>query len=194
MKKSIITSTLFIISTFVSYGQELTRNNTPISEQFGFSMGYFGDKISNSGIQIGVENYLATTNNYKIIGSFHFATFGVKQIFTAISFNPRIGLRYTADFGLTLESHIGLGYLQRFYKYDEFDVNSTGQIISKGKASQVSAMPNFALGVGYDFRKKTNLPILFFVRASVNYNYPNKFYLFEASYALETGLIYVPKF
>lgn len=190
---------LFTILTFISlqnlsFAQtSATQNGTPIENRYGFVFNYFGHKISSPGYQLGVESYLATTKNYNVIGSVFFTNYFVEKNYTAIAINPRIGLRYTTNFGLTLESHLGMGYLQRFFQFNEYDVNANGQLISKGKASEASVMPNLAVGIGYDFRKNLNLPIIYVVRASINYNYPNRHLLFEAFQALETGIIYVPK-
>ncbi len=173
--------------------QERTANGTLKDERFGFSAGYFGDKFRNVGYLLAWENYLATTQNFTIVGTVQFSNYFVSQNFTAVSVLPRIGVRYTTNYGLALESHLGLGYLHRFYKFNEYGVNQEGQITTQRKASQASAMPSIAIGLGYDFRRKTALSLLYFIRGSINYNYPNKHFLFEASYALETGFIYIPK-
>ncbi|HMO39313.1 MAG TPA: hypothetical protein PKC76_08925 [Saprospiraceae bacterium] len=191
--KKIFILVLTILFCNKVFSQETTKNGTPQDERFGFSVGYFGDKFRNAGYLFAWENYLATTQNFTVVGTIQFSNFFATQNFTAVSLLPRIGVRYTTNFGLTLESHLGLGYLHRFYSYDEFDVNAAGDLIRKGKASQAAAMPSIALGLGYDFSRKTELPILYFLRASVNYNYPNKHFLFEASYAIETGLTYILK-
>lgn len=175
------------------FSQETTKNGTPLDERFGFSIGYFGDKLVNYGYLLAFENYIATTQNFNILGTIQFSNYFVNQNFTAITLLPRIGLRYTANFGLSLESHLGIGYLHRFYNYDEYAVNAQGQVVVKGKASQASFMPSICLGLGYDFRRKTNLSLLYFLRASLNYSYPNKHFFFEASYAIETGFTYIPK-
>jgi hypothetical protein len=165
------------------------QTTTPQSPRFGFSIAYYGHRLTDPGMQFGVERYLATTPNYTVIGSALASAYLVKDVLTAVSLNPRIGLRYTANFGLALESHLGLGYLHRFYQYDEYSVNASGQIVSAGKGSQASVMPNLAVGLGYDFRKTTKLPLLFFTRTGIYYNYPNRHFLFEASYALEVGVV-----
>lgn len=185
---------LFALTAATVHSQELTKNNTPINQRFGFSLAYFGDKVVNKGLQIGVEKYLSTTANYNVVGSFILGTFGIKDVYNTLSLTPRIGLRYTSKFGLTAETHFGLGYLQRFYKYDQYNVNANGQLVSEGKTTLISAMPNFALGLGYDFRRKTKLSIVYFARLAINYNYPNKHYFVEASPALETGIVWIPKF
>jgi hypothetical protein len=184
----------FAIFSCNAYAQDITKNGTPANPRFGLYAGYFGDKIANHGYLVGFENYLATTKNFNVIGAVQISNFFASQNFTAVSVLPRVGLRYTANIGLLLESYLGFGYLHRFYSYDEYDVNAQGQVISKGKASQGSATPSICLGLGYDFQKKSSLPMLFFLRGSVNYYYPNKHFLFEASYALETGVTYIPNF
>ncbi len=183
---------LFALAYVKIHAQATTANGTPNENRFGFSVGYFSDRFSNPGYQIGIENYLATTKNYNVIGSLLLSNYFVANKITAFSLNPRIGLRYTLNMGLTMESYLGLGFLQRFYKYDQYDVDGQGQVINKGKPAQLSVMPNFAVGIGYDFRRKTKIPALYFLRASINYNYPNKHSFFEVAQALETGFIYVP--
>jgi hypothetical protein len=189
---------IFIIAMIMALyanaiAQEKTANGTPQDERFGFSAGYFGDKLRNAGYLLAWENYLATTQNFTVVGTVQFSNYFARQNFTAVAVLPRIGIRYTTHYGLALESHLGLGYLHRFYKFDEYEVNQEGQVTTRRKASQGAAMPSIAVGLGYDFRRKTELPLLYFARGSVNYNYPNKHFLFEASYAIETGLIYIPK-
>jgi hypothetical protein len=192
--KKVLTIISLLSLQYLSFAQtSTTQNGTPIENRYGFSFNYFGHKITSPGFQMGVESYLATTKNYNVIGSVFFTNYFVDKNYTAIALNPRIGLRYTANFGLTLESHLGMGYLHRFFQFNEYDVNTNGQLISKGKASQASVMPNLAVGIGYDLRKKLNLQIIYVIRASINYNYPNRHLLFEAFQALETGIVYVPK-
>jgi hypothetical protein len=191
MKNLIIITLAFIVTNANS--QELSENGTPASARFGFSIGYFGDKLTNHGYSIGLENYLATTKNYVVIGSLQFSNYFAKQNFSAISLSPKIGLRYTTNFGLTFENHLGMGYLHRFYHYSQFEVNAQGQIFSKRKATQASAMPSIILGTGYDFRRKAKLPMLYFLRVSTNFFYPNRNFRFEISYALETGFVYIPQ-
>jgi hypothetical protein len=191
MKKTI--ALLFIIFTLSQvFGQANNALNETSNSRRGFSIGYFGDKISNYGYQVGIENYLAATRNYNVIGALFLANYFVPQNFTGLSLNPRIGLRYTTNFGATLESHLGFGYLHRFYRYDVYEVDAQGQVVALKKTSQAAAMPNIAFGLGYDFRRTTKLPVIYYLRTGINYNFPNRHFLFEVSYAIETGIIYVP--
>jgi hypothetical protein len=173
--------------------QELTKNFTPKNQRYGFFMGYYGNKIDEPGVQLGVENYLATTPNYQIVGSLFSVLFGVDKQYYAFAVSPRIGLRYTSMWGLTLESHFGIGYIYRHFNYDQYELNSNGEIVNKGNAGISSMMPNFALGLGYDFSRKINLPVKLYLRPSCSANYPAGHILFQASYAIEAGIIYIPK-
>jgi hypothetical protein len=192
MKKSITIAITFLLTAAV-HAQDLTRNLTPRDHQYGFFLGYYGNKINEPGVAFGVEKYLATTPNYQVTGSLFSAFFGKKEMYYSFVLSPRIGLRYTAMWGLTLESHMGIGYAYRHFNYDQYELNKDGEIVDKGKAGISSAMPNFAFGLGYDFSRKANLPVKLFVRPSCSLNYPGGHILFQASYAIETGIIYVPK-
>lgn len=189
-----LSSFLLLMALAIHAGAQglTTPNGTPKNYRFGYSLGYYGDQISNVGAQIGLERYLSTTKNYQVIGTVLLNGFAVKDAYTAVAITPRVGMRATANFGLTAEMHLGLGYRHTFFQYDDYAINESGQLVSRGKAAQASVMPNLAIGVGYDFRRTTNWPIQYFARMSVNYVYPNRHFLFEARYALETGIIWVP--
>jgi hypothetical protein len=193
MKNSIVLAIALLLAT-AGHAQDLTRNFTPRNQRYGFYMGYYGNKINEAGFQVGVENYFATTPNYQVIGSLFSTFFGKKEQYYSFVISPRIGLRYTAGCGLTLESHVGFGYTYRHFNYDQYDLNNKGEIVDKGKAGISSMMPNFAFGLGYDFSRKANLPLKLYTRPSCNLSYPEGHILFQASYALEVGVIYVPTF
>jgi hypothetical protein len=152
-----------------------------------------GNKISEPGVQTGVEEYLATTPNYQVIGSLFTTFFGAEKQYYAFAISPRIGLRYTASWGLTLESHFGFGYIYRHFDYHQYELDSEGNIVDKGNAGISSMLPNFAFGLGYDFSRKANLPIKLYIRPSCNLSYPEGHILFQASYALEAGIIFIPQ-
>ncbi len=191
MKKlaTIVTTVCFVLNL---QAQELTNNLTPKNQRIGFYMGYYGNKITEPGIQIGVEDYLATTPNYQVVGSLFSTFFSKEKQYYAFTISPRIGLRYTASWGLSLESHFGFGYIFRHFAYDQYELNGDGNIVDKGNAGISSMMPNLALGLGYDFSRKANLPLKLYVRPSCSINYPEGHILFQASYALEAGIIYIP--
>lgn len=194
MKILIIIFCTVLISTNTISAQEFNKSGTNNSRKFGYSASYYSIRNSSIGWQIGIENYLATTKNFQVIGSLNLSNYYLKDLYTAVALNPKIGFRYTSDFGFVLENSIGFGYLHRFYKYDDYSVNANGDVVAKGKVSQASAMPNITFGFGYNLGNKLKIPLLAIVRAGVNYNYPNRHYIFETYTFTEVGIIYRPTF
>ncbi len=190
MKNSVI-AIAFLLTT-AGHAQDLTNNFTPRNQQYGFFMGYYGNKINEPGIQFGIEKYLATTPNYQVTGSLFSAFFGKTEHYYSFVLSPRIGLRYTTLWGLAMESNMGIGYMYRNFNYKQYELNDDGEIVEKSNADFSSMMPNFAVGLGYDFSRKTKLPLRCYLRPSCSLNYPSGHILFQASYALEAGIIYVP--
>jgi hypothetical protein len=187
--KHIVFSLIFLGIASFANAQNFTSNGTPKGKKYGLVIGYFGNKLTEAGTQVGLENYLATTTNFQVISSLHVNVFHKTNLHTGISLNPRIGVRHTANWGLTTEGHLGLGYLHRFFAYDQYKLDESGAIVKQGKAGQSSAMPNIALGLGYDFSRVSRLPVALYLRPSVNWTYPSKHFGFEASYAAEAGII-----
>ncbi len=194
MKNFITMFCVAIIGAGATTAQEFNNNGTNKLRRFGYSASYYSIKSSSFGWQLGVENYLATTKNYQVIGSLNLSNYSVESVYTAVTLNPRIGFRYTSNFGFVLENAIGFGYLHRFYKYNDYGVNANGDVVSKRKASQGSAMPNFMLGAGFNLENKFKIPLLAVVRGSLNYNYPNRHFIFETYFSLEAGLVFRPNF
>ena len=192
MIKNSITLITLLASIFTSNAQDITKNGTPIEKKYGFSIGYFGYKFNNTGFQIGVEKYLASTKNFNVLGGINILYYNQKDIQSAVAINARIGQRYTAGFGLFLESYLGIGLQQTFYVNKTFDYNSGQASITETKMSKTGITPNISLGLGYDFSKKTKILLKFYLRPSFYWLYPDRNLVFQSSSAIETGLIFVP--
>lgn len=190
MKHYVIFLAISLIS-FMGLAQVSADSPASQGKVFGISVGYFGDKIQNHGYFIALESQIVLSKNFGVIRSVQVTNYFADQNFTGVSVLPRVGLRYSTNVGLFSEGYLGFGFLQKFYKFDEFLVNDKGEVVSRGRASQASTMPSIALGLGYDLKKITQSPLVCFVRGSINYNYPNKHFLFEASYAIEAGITYM---
>lgn len=185
---------LLITIVSISNAQDITKNGTPKNNKFGFSAGYFGYKYTNPGVQLGFEKYIATTNNFNVIGGVNALYYYQKDIQSAVSINARIGQRYTTEFGLFFETYVGIGVQQTFYVNKTYEYNSGQSIITETKLSKTGMNANIVLGLGYDFSKKTKYPVKFYLRPSFYWLYPDRNLVFQSSYAIETGLIYVPNF
>lgn len=134
--KHITFTLIFLGLVLLTSAQDIVPNGTPKDKKYGLILGYYGNKLTEAGVQVGLENYLATTNNFQVLSSILINVYSKKNIHTALSLNPRIGVRHTSNWGLTTEGQLGLGYLHRFYKYDQYKINDSGEIVKKGKAGQ----------------------------------------------------------
>jgi hypothetical protein len=191
MNNKIVTIILFLASTFQVFAQsETTQNGTPCQQKRAISLAYYGYQITNPGVLLGMENYLATTKNFQIVAGLDLKFQQKQEQFGAIGINARIGQRYTANFGLMLETHLGFGIQQTFYNSKVYDLTTKPITESSVKSSQLGFNPNINFGIGYDFSKKTNLPIVYYIRPSINWLLPDKNLVFQINPSLETGIIY----
>jgi hypothetical protein len=191
MKNKIIFSILFLTSVFQGFAQtETNKNGTPNNQKRAISVAYYGYQISNPGILIGMENYLATTPNFQVVAGLDLKFQQKQDNFSAFGLNARIGQRYTTDFGLMLETHLGIGVQQTSYTSKVYDLTTKPISENSVKTSKLGLNPNINFGIGYDFSKKTNLPIVYYIRPSINWLFPDRNLVFQTNPSLETGIIY----
>ena len=148
MKKYFVfTLTLLVIHSM--YGQD--KRTIPIN------ISYFGDSILHPGIEIGYENTFYKLFNYTAsIGSYIH-----QRNHVGLFLNAGINWRYTFPIGYSMEFGLGLGYLHKWeHGGDTYVVDDNGNVSIKPKYGQPRFMPQVKLGLlGWDFRKKTNLPL-----------------------------------
>jgi hypothetical protein len=137
-----------ILSVYSIFGQEKI---IPIS------INYFGETFSNPGIEIGYENTF-----YK---GFNFTA----SIGTYIHQRNHVGLflcsglnwRHTFPIGYSMEFGLALGYLHTWAHGGKiYTVDNNGNISEKPNYGRPHFMPMVKLGLlGWDFRKKANIPL-----------------------------------
>ncbi|MBN2379972.1 hypothetical protein JXM67_09255 [candidate division WOR-3 bacterium] len=72
--------------------------------------------------------------------------------------------RCTASFGLFAETSLGLGYLHVFHPREILRQNDEGVYEKAADWGKPCGMLSLCIGAGYDFAKKTRLPIAPFIR------------------------------
>ena len=191
MNHRIVTIFLFLTSTFQVFAQtETNKNGTPNNQKRVVSLAYYGYQVTNPGVSLGIEKYLATTPNFQIVAGLDVRFQQKREQFSALGLNVRIGQRYTADFGLMLETHLGIGVQQTSYTSKVYDLTTQPIKESSEKTSKLSLNPNINFGIGYDFSKKTKLTIVYYIRPSINWLLPDKNLVLQTNPSLETGIIY----
>jgi hypothetical protein len=75
--------------------------------------------------------------------------------------NLSCGYRYTTKFGLMLEPiHLGMGAMYSFLAGSTYEVDNNGNVSSGIGGYGTFVLPYIqVLGLGYDFRQKTNIPL-----------------------------------
>lgn len=185
---------IFLICVMVhfnlAFGQaNTTKNGTPPNKKNGLVIGYYGYKFENPGLQAGLERYLATTTNFQVIASFLAQFHHQKDQQTAIALNVRAGQRYTSGFGLMLESHLGIGLQHTYYTSIEYDLTNKPITSQKVGTNKTGILPNIAVGLGYDFSKKADMPLIFYFRPAISWLYPDRNLVFSTSGSFEAGII-----
>jgi hypothetical protein len=174
------------------FAQELTKNGTPKNKRFGYSIAYFSFRGQSPGFQLGIENYLATTKNYKCFSNANFQYYKEKDLQTGVAFNVGWGQRITTKTGFYIENILRLGLQHTTYiqKIVEFNNGLTTTRYTEKNKNGFS--PGIVLGIGYDFSKQTNLPAQIFFRPSFYWLYPDNNLLFQSFFVYEFGIIIVP--
>lgn len=161
---------------------------------YGLSIGYFGKSISEPGAQVGFEYIIANAKKFQIISSAGLHYYYQKDISSGVGLNVRFGQRYTTDYGLFLENYLGLGVQFTQFKSEEFDFTTSPATVRQANNPKTSALPNVAIGLGYDFTKKNNLPLKYYLRGGMYWLYPDQNLLFQTFPTIETGVIFYPRF
>ncbi|MEM9833857.1 MAG: hypothetical protein AAF944_24720 [Bacteroidota bacterium] len=189
MLRRVIFLLLFLFST-ESIAQE---NETLTNRKWGFFAGYNGFRFGNFGLQIGAENYLATARNFQIIGISSLQFYTQKEVQSGIDLNFRFGQRFTANYGVLLESYIGLGVAHTTYSSPTIDFTTTTGDSSVTKSSKWGVKPNITLGIGYDFNRKLDLSLITYARTNISWLYPDRNLVFQTIPFLEVGIVIMPK-
>ena len=164
MKKHILFLVLFTVK--VGLSQESLR---PVH---GITLGYFNDRFGSHGMRAGYDYsfYEKTRPNFDPVSISHAFLLKVNLSFfkhprADLSFvlNVSCGYRYTTKYGLMVEPlHVGFGGMYSFLDGKTYEVDNNGNVSSSIRGYSTLVLPYVqVLGLGYDFRQKTNIPLSF---------------------------------
>jgi len=178
---------IFIVLFFIGnliYAQE---NNRIIP----INISYFGEMIVHPGIEIGYENTFYKWFNYTA----SIGTYVHQRNHVGLFLSAGINWRYTFPIGYSMEFGLGLGYLHTWeHGGDVYIVDDNGNVSVKPKYGRPHFMPSVKLGLlGWDLRKKSNIPIRINTDIIVFGQYPFNNYLLP-HVALKIGVTYYYEF
>jgi hypothetical protein len=187
MNKKIAVVTLFCALT-VSVSAQIKLQHSNYKR--GITLAYNSYNFSNAGVKIGEENYVAKADKLTVVGGLFLNLLQSKKDFFALGVQATIGQRYTNKWGLMLETQMGIGIQRTTYSSLVYDISKNPITESIVKSSKFNINPNIGFGLGYDFTKKTALPLLAFVRPTINWVFPDRNTVFKTYPALEIGVNY----
>ena len=174
---------IFLIAAIVSYSLHGQENQ----KQIQVNISYFGETLIHPGVEIGYENTFYKWFNYTA----SIGTYIHQRHHAGLFLNSGINWRYTFPVGYSLEFGIGLGYLHTWQHGGRtYTVDDDGNVHKKFVVGHPSFMPTVKLGLlGWDLRKKTNIPMRINVDGIIFGQFPYNRY-FMPHFALKAGLTY----
>ncbi len=188
IKKTLIIIIIFLGLTSV-FAQEADEEQ---NSKFSINVSYFGEWITNPGFVAGVEYEILENKKgwFSLITKGEVGFYYQEQNNLTMFIDTQIGPRFTAPFGLYADLCLGLGYSHIWPVGNIYSgVDSNGNIIDENNTGDPSMMFGLSIGVGWDFGKKTKLPLRVFARGNFFGHYPvNRF--IRPKLALEVGVGY----
>ena len=155
------------------------------------NISYFGETLIHPGVEIGYENTFFKSFNYTL----SIGTYIHQRNHVGLFLNSGLNWRHTFPIGYSVEFGLGLGYLHYWeHGGDTYTVDGDGDVSRKPKYGHPQFMPTVKLGVlGWDFRKKTNIPLRLNADAIIFGRYPYNSYMLPG-FALKVGGTYYLSF
>ncbi len=163
------------------------------SPSWRLSLAYVGEWVGHPGFAIGAEYPLRVNEreSYALFGAFSGGAYFHDQSHNALFFDLTMGNRFTTPVGYFGEVLLGAGYLHTWPDGTVYTgVDATGALIEKEHRGDPHLKVNLSLGLlGWDFGKRTALPLRSVVRLALFGEYPyNDFMLPHV--ALEVACTY----
>ena len=139
------------------------------------------------GIEAGYENNFYKGFNFTV----SMGTYVHQRHHRGLYLNAGINWRYTFSFGYSPEIGLGLGYLHTWQHGGKtYTVDDDGDVSKKTVFGRPSLMPIVKLGIlGWDLRKKTDIPMRLNVDAIAFGQFPYNNYIMP-HFALKAGATY----
>jgi hypothetical protein len=160
---------------------------------WSFFGGYTSHELSNPGLHLGAEYALSATPHFQSLVTGSFQAYDQPEIETGYALHARWGHRYTASFGFTFDSYLGIGAQLTRYDTTVFEFENDVAIADERSESLVAFSPHVVFGPGYDFERLLAVPLHLYARPGVTLVYPDLNDAFQASVIVEIGLRWTPK-
>jgi hypothetical protein len=163
------------------------------AQPWSFFGGYTSHELSNPGLHLGAEYALSSTPHFESVVTGSLQGYHQPDIETGYALHVRWGHRYTAEFGFTFDSHLGIGAQLTRYETTVFEFQNGFATADDHSESLVALSPHVVFGPGYDFMRLLAVPLHLYARPGVTLVYPDLNDAFQAFVIVELGLRWTPK-
>lgn len=150
--------------------------------------GYTAFELTSPGAHLGTEFLLGRAGNISSFTAAEIQFHAEPTIETGFGLHLRWGQRWTAPFGLTLETALGIGGAWTLYQTTVFVYEDAVAQRIAGSESRFSFTPQVLVGLGYDAQRLLHLPLHLYARPGLQLTYPELNSLFQLSALVEAGL------
>jgi opacity protein-like surface antigen len=165
-----------------------SQPRSPWSLFAGFSSHAFAE----AGFHLGGEYALLQGERFESMLHLAVQAYGFGASETGYALQLRWGQRYTAPFGLTLESYLGVGAQYSLWENTVITfMDSRGRATTETRTG-VSIIPHVMFGPGYDLSRLFAIPLHVYARAGLLLLYPDMNEVFHLSAVAELGLRWTP--
>jgi hypothetical protein len=162
-------------------------------ESWSFFGGYTAYDLAAPGLHLGAEYPMGITPRFRSLASFAFQGHAADTQ-SGYALVARWGHRYTAGFGLTFESYLGVGLQLTRYDTTTFEFHDSVGVEKDGSKVRLGFMPQVVFGPGYDFAPLLKVPLHAYVRPGVQLIYPDLNLAFQVAVLAELGVRWTPGF
>ncbi len=158
-----------------------------------FFGGFTSQNLSNPGLHLGAECALAMTAHFQSLVVVAFQAYNHPDVESGYALHARWGQRFTASFGLTVDSYLGVGAQYTQYDTTVFEFENSMAFARERNEARVAFSPHIVFRPGYDFERLLSVPLHLYLRPGVALLYPDLNQAFHAFLVAELGLRWTPK-
>ena len=202
MKKLVVLLLILCIG-MVANAQNKTLGELPIN------ISYFGESGVHPGLKVGVEYPLWQKDKYKkrffkkrekkigskgkrkeLYGAGNLAFYNHANNHSGLLLGGELGWRRTKlRKGQTLGASLGLGYLQRFYNIDTYQLGSGSTPDQLGLSGRSIVFTSLSVSMGRDLSIRKNIPMTWHIKPTLLFQMPYNHTVVPTA-ALELGITY----
>jgi hypothetical protein len=155
--------------------------------------GFTASSVSRVGAHAGLEHRLVEAGAFRSVAGALLYVLHRGDTQDAFGLAVRWGQRYAARFGLSFESHVGLGLQATRYDTTSFDFTTPVAVERRSQSTRLGVAPHVLLGVGFDLEPLLHLPLQVYVRPGVTVLLPDLNLAFQTATFAELGVRWTPR-